>query len=140
MTGVEAEQYLIFSLASRLYASKLAEVKRVIYIEKIYNSPLKRDHFRGLVDFEGGAVPLYNIKSALGLDVSKKINESLVAVLTFKDECVGILIDSVFKVTSIDSNYFEEFDSQLRGVSKKVLWEGNEIILIDGAKLLLDVS
>ena len=101
---------------------------------------MKRDNFRGLADFEGGAIPLFNLKSALDLDGDYEPDESLVAVLIVKGDYFGILLDKVIKVTSIDSNYFEEFKSHVHGASKKVLWEGSEIILIDGNKLFVDVG
>lgn len=135
---ISIQQYLIFSLSSRLFASRLRDVKRVLPLEKIFDVPLKRNNFEGLVKFEGKAIPLFNLKRVVVKQFNRDTQENLIVVQNVQGQDVGFLIDKVHKVAALDRSSFEDYESQLPGVTQKSLWEGSEVIVIEAEKLLLN--
>ena len=136
MIQPEAQQFLIFSVAEKYFAVQLMDVKRVLPFDKICKVPLARDNFEGILKLEGKVIPLFNIGRALGINCGTSPKEQLVSVENLRGEDIGFLIDNVQRVVTLDSDYFEEIESELPGVKKKALWEGHEVFLLSGDELV----
>ncbi|MBE9504496.1 MAG: chemotaxis protein CheW [Proteobacteria bacterium] len=130
MTENKGQQFLIFSLSSKLYASNLRDVKRIVPLEKIFEVPLKRENYLGLVKFEGKAIPLFNLKSAINKGNTGYSPEDLIVVQYVRGQDVGFLVDKVDKVMTLDPNSFEDYESNIPGISKKIIEKENDIMLI----------
>ena len=130
MTENKGQQFLIFSLSSKLYASNLRDVKRIIPLEKLYEVPLKKESYLGLVKFEGKAIPLLNLKSIINKGNTGYSTEDLIVVQYVRGQDVGFLIDKIDKVMTLDPSTFEDYESNIPGISKKIIEKENDIMLI----------
>lgn len=139
MTEIERHQFLIFSISSNLYATSLRDVKRIIPRGKIYEVPLKREFYRGLIDFEGKAIPLFNLKSAINNKNAEYSAEDIIVVQNVHGQDVGFLIDKVHKVMTLDPCDFENYESGIPGISKKTIHNEHEIMLIQTTELALNI-
>ena len=139
MTEIGGHQFLILSLSSNLYASNLRDVKRIIPRGKIYEVPLKREFYRGLVEFEGKVIPLFNLKSAINKKNAEYSAEDVIVVQNVHGQDVGFLIDKVHKVMTLDPCDFENYESGIPGISKKIIHNEREIMLIQINELALNI-
>ncbi len=68
---LEDRKYLIFSLASELYAVDLLQVKEVIKHNEVKPIPFMVNHFKGIINIRGQIVSVIDLRIKFNL-LSKK--------------------------------------------------------------------
>ena len=136
--GEGEDKYLVFQLAKRQFALEMNSIRRVVNADQIYGVPLAKKYYAGLMRFEGRAIPLFNLRAALGLKGKVKEEESLVAVEQMGDYEVGLLIGSVYSVADLGEGTETDRDPEMVGVNKVVELDGKEINVVDLGELLRD--
>jgi purine-binding chemotaxis protein CheW len=96
-------EYLIFRLGSEEYGIeilKVQEIRGYDRVTRIANSP---SFIAGVTNLRGAIVPIVDLRVKFQLN-SAEINEStVVIVLNFGDRIVGIVVDGVSDVLSLDA-------------------------------------
>lgn len=133
---LEGKQYLIFKILDRLFAVSIDNIERIIPVDFVYEVPLSKPHFDGLVDMDGRAIPAFNVADALGFKAGPIVSDRYVAVEHLKGCDIGLLVADVVTVARIPPRDILDCESAYPGVSQKVLWNGNEVNMLSAEQLV----
>lgn len=130
---------LCFNLADKEYAVDIKSVREVRRIKQITPVPKTLDFIEGVVSLRGRVIPIINLRKKLSLPSPEKISLNRVLITESNKHMLGIAVDSVIGVVSIDNSNIEPPDDVLKkaeyliGVGKI----GNRLILIVDIEKLL---
>jgi len=105
---------LCFDLADKEYAVNIDNVREVRRIKHITPIPKALDFIEGVVSLKGRVVPIINLRRKLGLPAAKNTSLNRVLITESNDHVLGIAVDSVLGVTSIDKTNIEPPDEVLK--------------------------
>ncbi|MFW6410045.1 MAG: chemotaxis protein CheW [Halanaerobiales bacterium] len=132
------EQYLTFQIASENYGIELVQSKEVIKVPQITNVPNTKNSVLGVINLRGQIVPVIDLKKKLKLGNGEKVSEDEKRVIVVQQQqtLVGIMVDRIREVLSIDVDKIQEITESERGISKEYIegifnYQDNLTIIID---------
>jgi purine-binding chemotaxis protein CheW len=119
---VVLRQYLTFHLGSELFALPIEHIREIIEYCNITSIPLMPDFLRGVMNLRGSVVPVIDLSSRFGRDLTTVGRRTCVIILEVNNpdidlQLLGVLVDSVSEVMSIDMDQVEarpSFGANLR--------------------------
>ncbi|HKG03913.1 MAG TPA: chemotaxis protein CheW [Conexibacter sp.] len=135
-TVTDTSQLVVCALGDEEYGLPVGQVREIVrYTEP---RPVASDvpWMRGVISLRGRLVPVHDLAARLGLatadaTVSPPLDAKLVIVET-ADEPVGVLVDDVVEVLTIDASQLEDVPSgsgQIARVGDRL------VLLLDGEEL-----
>ena len=134
-------QYLTFHLGEELFALPIEHIREIIEYCNITSIPLMPDFLRGVMNLRGSVVPVIDLSSRFGRDLTEVGRRTCVIILEVNNpdidlQLLGVLVDSVSEVMSIDMDQIEarpSFGANLRtdfieGILKV---DGRMVIILD---------
>ena len=131
-------QYLLFRLANNLFGTEIRDIKRILPLDIVYKVPLAKPYYEGIIRFENRAIPLFNLREAMGGKASG--GEHLIVVEEIEGEDIGLLIGNVKTVVRIDDSEAVAYEGLIPGIKKSVAWEGKEVYLLDAGAVILSAT
>ena len=101
-TTTKIEKYLSFNVAQDYFAIPLLSVKEVIPLPELTTVPQTPSHFLGIINLRGHIISVLDLKAKLNIKSSKS-EEPTVMILNFEKNLIGVLVDSVNSVISLDA-------------------------------------
>lgn len=130
---------LCFNLADKEYAVNIDSVREVRRIKGITPIPKTLDFIEGVISLRGHVTPIINLRKKLGLPSAGKPNFNRVLITESHNHILGIAVDGVIGVISLDETNIEPPDEvigkaeYLIGVGKI----GKRLILVADIEKLL---
>jgi purine-binding chemotaxis protein CheW len=100
--------FLSFALAGEEYAIDILRVQEIRGICPVTPLPQSPPHVRGVMNLRGAVVPVIDLRSALGLPEGEYGKFSVIMVLSLRGRTLGVLVDSVSDVLSLDRGSIEQ--------------------------------
>lgn len=141
-TDVNEKQYLTFNIEEETYGLFLKDSKEIIKTPKITNVPNTEDYIIGVINLRGQVVPVVNLKKKLNLaKEDENIEEKKIIVTNIKDIIIGVLVDSVREVVTLNVDNIEEMTDSRRGLKENFIegvanYEENLLVIINIEKIL----
>jgi chemotaxis signal transduction protein len=101
------EEFLGFCLGGEEYCTWIRSVKEIITLAEVTPIPRGPEDIVGLISLRGTIVPLFDLRRRLGLEAQPIGLEGRVIVFALDVGAVGILVDRVTEVISIDPEALE---------------------------------
>ena len=140
---VNEKQYLTFDIEEETYGLFLKDAKEIIKTPVITNVPNTADHIIGVINLRGQVVPVVNLKKKLNLakDEDESFAEKKIVVTNIKDIIIGVLVDNVREVVTLDVDNIEEMTDSRRGLKEDFIegvvnYEGDLLVIINVEKVL----
>ena len=140
---VNEKQYLTFDIEEETYGLFLKDSKEIIKTPKITNVPNTKDYVMGVINLRGQVAPVVNLKEKLNLAQSKDENwdNKKIIVTNIKDILIGVLVDSVREVVTLDVDNIEEMTDSRRGLKEDFIegvvnYDGDLLVIINIEKIL----
>ena len=102
MTTADDIQLVSFRVGPQEFALDILQVQRILRHQVPAPLPQAPDFLEGVVPYEGGAVPVVDLRKRLGLDAAVN-EETRLMVVDLGDQRVGVLVDEVREVLRVDS-------------------------------------
>lgn len=126
LSADSAQQTIVFKLGEECYGVDIFRVNEIIRLREITPIPRTEDHIKGLVNLRGKTIPVVDLKIRLGLGSYEPSPSTRIIVLDSDDGHVGIIVDAVREVLTLESDSIEnpssvvtELDAEfLLGVAK----------------------
>ncbi|KAA0548768.1 chemotaxis protein CheW [Bacillus sp. BGMRC 2118] len=99
MNKVQLEQYVVLELGKELFALKIYDIHEVIRLQKITEMHHQDPSVKGVINLRGRIVPIISLRKRFGLEEIPPTKSTRIMVLNYKDDMVGMVVDSVSKVT-----------------------------------------
>lgn len=137
----ETTQWVKFSLSGENYGLRVLKVQEIQRYSEISPIPGAPSYVLGIINLRGNVISVLNTREKFGLSEYEITDDSRIVILEAGTQIVGILVDSVAEVISLQSSDVdiapnvgnEESAKFIDGVSNK----GNELlILLDSDKIL----
>lgn len=135
-------KYLTFSLGSEFYGIEIKYVTEIIGIQPITEIPELPEHIKGIVNLRGKIIPVMDVRLRFKKPFREYNDRTCVIVIDVKDVSVGLIVDSVSEVLSIEEEEIVPPPHIKKGGNKyiKAIGKvGDEIkLILDCDKLLSD--
>ena len=101
------KKYMTFNL-EEIYGLELEKIKEIIRYQELTIVPETPEFILGVLSLRGIAVPIISLRTLLKLE-KKDINEySVIIVMEVSGRLIGLLVDSVSDMISIDDDEIKE--------------------------------
>lgn len=123
MTGPAAtkRQLVTFATAGELFAADIFAVERVLRYVPPRVLPNAAGWLRGVIDHAGAAIPVIDLRERLGLGAGEPGPGSRVLVVAVGDERIGVTVDEVRAVRSVDAAAVMPPPAIYRGLARDFL-------------------
>jgi purine-binding chemotaxis protein CheW len=134
-------QIVVFAAGGERFAADIASVERVLRHVPPRMLPSEAPWLRGVIDHAGSAIPVVDLGERLGLTPREPSEDSRVLVVQVGDARVGVIVDTVEAVRTVEATAIEPPPEIYRGLARAylegVVRDGGEIlVLLDTAHLL----
>ena len=114
-------QLVVFKLASEFYAVDILKVKEIKLMTGITRVPHSPDYYKGVINLRGSVFPVIDLKKRLNLPDSEYTDDTRIIMVRIEDTFVGIIVDSVVEVTTVDEKVIEPIQTGNNEVNNKYL-------------------
>jgi purine-binding chemotaxis protein CheW len=111
ITGIQATQYLTFTLDREVFAVDVAKVREILDFTPATKVPATPDFMRGIINVRGNVVPVVDMRLKFGMSATEKTVDTCIVIMEMAAEeditIFGALVDSVQEVFELDSSLIE---------------------------------
>ncbi len=99
----EGIQVVAFKLLNEEYGVSILNVQEIRNLTDITRVPFAADYIKGVINLRGSVLPVIDLKKRLGLADAPYTEDTRVVTVTVGDLHVGMLVDAVTEVLTINS-------------------------------------
>ncbi|SMC18032.1 purine-binding chemotaxis protein CheW [Clostridium acidisoli DSM 12555] len=134
---------LIFVVGGEYYATDIGEVERILGYEDTTRLPDSPEFVDGLINYEGGILPILSIAKRFKLNDQELTHESKIIVSKQNDGKFGVIVNSVSEVKNVTKDNIENTPAVVSGLSKRYIkglikLDGKIIIFLNLANILTE--
>lgn len=119
MTVATRRQLVTCEAAAELFALDIAQVERVLRFTPPRPVPNAAAWLRGVIAHGSQLVPVLDLRERLSLVASDDESSSRIVVVTLDDGPLGVIVDVVHEVMTIDAAAIEAPPAVYRGLSRE---------------------
>jgi purine-binding chemotaxis protein CheW len=140
MNVADEIQLVTFRVGPQELALDILQIERILRYSAPAPLPQAPDFLEGVVPYEGGAVPVVDLRKRFGLEASVR-EETRLMVLDLEHQRVGVLVDEVREVMRVDCTTITAPGPMVSGLAAAyiagiVTRPGRTIIILNARKLL----
>ena len=140
MNAADEIQLVTFRVGPQEFALDILQIERILRYSAPAPLPQAPDFLEGVVPYEGGAVPVVDLRKRFGLEAGVR-EETRLMVLDLEHQRVGVLVDEVREVMRVDSTTITAPGPMVSGLAAAyiagiVTRPGRTIIILNARKLL----
>ncbi|MEG1255979.1 chemotaxis protein CheW [Clostridium sp.] len=113
---------LVFKLGEQSFAADIVEVERILNYEEPTKLPDSEDFLEGVINYQEGILPVISLAKKFGIAGSEtKDNKGSIIVARNGEEALGVIVEAVNEVISMDSSDLEETPDISSNISKRYI-------------------
>lgn len=134
---------LVFKVNEEYYATDIAEVERILGYEETTRLPESPSFIEGVINYAGDILPILSLARRFNLPSNSKSDENKIIVVKQNDFKIGIVVEEVSEVVSIDINKIEDCPVIASSISRRYIkglikLDSKIIIFLNFGKILTD--
>jgi len=137
----QKDKFLTFSLGNESYGIEIKHVTEIIGIQPVTEVPELPDYIRGIINLRGKIIPVMDVRLRFKKTFREYNDRTCIIVIDIGDVSIGLIVDSVSEVLSIQENEIvvppevsRNANKYIKGIGKV----GNEVKLILDCDKLFD--
>lgn len=135
-------QFVMFELGEETYGMKIECVAEIIRMQAVTKMPKSLDFVEGVINLRGKVIPIVDLKKQFNLGETQDTKDIRIIVVEMKDEIVGLLVERVSEVFSLDEEKIEPPSRMVSRVNTEFIqgigkWNDQLIIILDPEKILV---
>ncbi|HUF36468.1 MAG TPA: chemotaxis protein CheW [Gemmatimonadales bacterium] len=139
ITGDEV-QVVTFRVGPQEFAFDILQIERILRYQVPAPLPQAPEFLEGVVPYEGGAIPVVDLRKRLQLEATVR-DETRLMVVDLGDQRIGVLVDEVREVLRVDSATIAAPAPVVRGLAAAyiagiIARPERTIIILNARKLL----
>ncbi|BCV24947.1 MAG TPA: chemotaxis protein CheW [Firmicutes bacterium] len=95
-------QLVVFTLGQEEYGVDILEVQEIKRLTEITRVPNAPAFVEGVINLRGNVIPVIDLHKRFGLGAFKPTEESRIVIVTVRDLTLGIMVDSVSEVLTLE--------------------------------------
>lgn len=105
----ELIQYIVIKIDDEQYGINIKFIDNIVRMQQITRVPKVDDYLKGVINIRGEIVPVMSVRTKMGLSEDEITGKSRIIILkTGEGDLVGIIVDQVNQVLTLDSNNVEK--------------------------------
>lgn len=137
-------QLVVFKLDNEEYGVSILQVQEIKRMTDITRVPHTPDYIKGVINLRGSVLPVIDLKKRLNLNPGDYDDNTRIITVKVDDLSIGIIVDAVSEVLSIDRQSIEPAQSVVGGVSTAYLSGvgklDNRLIILLNLEALIGLS
>ena len=135
----QSAQLVVFALAGEQYALPINRVQEIIRYTEPRSVPSAQYGVRGVLSLRGRIVPIYDLAARIGIHAEHG-EDSKIVILETNSEVVGVIVDAVEEVLTIDEARIEAIPgADTNTVDSITEIEGRLVVLLNPNILFQDL-
>lgn len=114
-------QLVIFKLGQEEYGVSILQVQEIKRITEITRVPHTPDYIKGVINLRGSVLPVIDLKNRLNLPQQGSTEDMRIIIVKVKDISVGMIVDAVSEVMTINEKDIDSPDVVAGSVSANYL-------------------
>ncbi|HYK82912.1 MAG TPA: chemotaxis protein CheW [Gemmatimonadales bacterium] len=140
MTTGDDVQLVTFKVAGQDFAFNIFQVERILRYETPAPLPKAPDFLEGVLQYQGVAVPLIDLRRRLGVAAAHR-EETRTVILQWDGGKIGAVVDAVTEVLQVAATEVTAPPSIVKGLAAEyitglVVKDGRTIIVLNTSRLL----
>jgi purine-binding chemotaxis protein CheW len=140
MTAGDDVQLVTFKVAGQDFALNIFQVERILRYEAPAPLPKAPDFLEGVLQYQGAAVPLVDLRKRLGVAAPHR-EETRSVILEWEGGKLGVVVDAVTEVLQLAAEAITSPPGIVKGLAAEyitglVVKDGRTIIVLNAARLL----
>lgn len=134
-------RYLTFDIGDEVYGIEISHVKEIIGLQQINTMPEMPEYIKGIINLRGMIIPIIDVRLRFKKEPIPYTDRTCIIVIETDNITVGLIVDNVAEVLSIDDEDIAPPPDAISGLQNKYLKgigkTGERVkLLIDCQKLL----
>ena len=107
-----SNQYIVVTIGVEQYGINIQYVDNIVRMQKITRVPMVQKFFKGVMNVRGVIIPVMSIRGRFGMEDDVYTDKTRIIILKpEQQEAIGILVDSVKEVVSLEEGNIEKVRS-----------------------------
>lgn len=107
-----SNQYIVVTIGVEQYGINIQYVDNIVRMQKITRVPMVQKFFKGVMNVRGEIIPVMSIRGRFGMEDDVYTDKTRIIILKpEQQEALGILVDSVKEVVSLEEGNIEKVRS-----------------------------
>ena len=107
-----SNQYIVVIIGVEQYGINIQYVDNIVRMQKITRVPMVQKFFKGVMNVRGEIIPVMSIRGRFGMEDDVYTDKTRIIILKpEQQEAIGILVDSVKEVVSLEEGNIEKVRS-----------------------------
>lgn len=120
------DRYLTFPMGDKTLALEVDFVNEIIDVQAITYVPMVPSYIEGVINLRGKVVPIINFYKLFSVDESKHKRIRCMAIIEYKDTCIGVMVERVNEVLEITPDKIVTIPTETSAESDKTSEDGGE--------------
>ncbi len=108
-------QLVVFVMENEEFACGINSVREVLKMVRVTPLPRSLDFVEGVINMRGDVIPVIDLRKRFGLPEAERTDESRIIIVEVEERMVGLIVDSVREVISLDNQQIQEAPTQVAG-------------------------
>jgi purine-binding chemotaxis protein CheW len=110
------KQFVVFELAQESFGVPIEAVEGIIKLQKITSMPNLPGYIEGVTNLRGSIVPVLDLRKRFSLPTGAETNDTRIVIVRMDVVSIGMIVDSVSEVLTIDDAVIESIPPLLSTV------------------------
>ena len=108
-------QLVVFVMENEEFACGINSVREVLKMVRVTPLPRSLDFVEGVINMRGDVIPVIDLRKRFGLPEAERTDESRIIIVEVEERMVGLIVDSVREVISLDNQQIQGAPTQVAG-------------------------
>ncbi len=134
---------LSFQIHNQEYAIEVEEIESVVDIEEVTPVPKSREFINGIINLRGRIVPVVDLTKKINIKLPEEHEFENILILKIDEQEIGVFVDEVKNVLSIDETNLENIQSKndvYTGKVKGTIKVNNRLIIYLDIRAILNLE
>lgn len=105
---LEITQFIVTKIGNEQYGIDIKYVDNIVRMQKITRVPKAPGYYKGVINLRGEIIPVMSLRLKFELEeIAPTKDFRIIIIKTDKSNSVGIIVDSVSEVVSLDEEHME---------------------------------
>ena len=115
------KQFISFRIGGEEYAIDIMAVREIKGWTETTSLPNQPQYILGVMNLRGTIVPVFDLRRRFGMGLTEASRSHVVIIVAVLDRIVGLLVDAVSDILTIDSSEIRPVPEMERGISANFL-------------------
>jgi purine-binding chemotaxis protein CheW len=143
---LDVKQFIVTKIGKEQYGINIQYVNNIVRMQKITRVPKAQYYYKGVINLRGEIIPIMSLRLKFELEEIEYTKDTrIIIVKTDKQNSVGIIVDAVSEVVTLDEEHMEKptvdgSESRMQYIAMLGKHEGTLISIINIGSIISEID